>query len=235
MAWSDKWFLRDLIGDRANPSKTVRSWPALKHLELRSFSGKFWGSSQDVEELVQFLLLHSRLECLFFRPTYWIGKALPFSLAAYPDALPKLRRLHGSLRFMSGVCASSSACASLRYIFDTQDNFGEDEPMFDHFLSSFSQLQSPSLKRLRISTPGTGPVVFSRLAQFAPNLEFLELLPPSNMYGRKERRLVLPAGELNPLVCNVSLLCPRGVLTLLSSDLHTRSPGAISSSSHHWP
>ncbi|KAF8596808.1 hypothetical protein BDV93DRAFT_610676 [Ceratobasidium sp. AG-I] len=195
----DTWSLQDLIGDRGNPSRPVRVWPGLKHLELRYFSGKFWKSAQDIEELIQFLLLHDRLECVVFKPLYWTGHALPFSLAAYSSALPNLRRLHGPLRFITGVCGSSSARASLRYIFDTPDNFTEECDFFDEFISTFSQAQSTSLKKLRISTSKTSPALFSQLAQLAPNLEFLELLPPLNSYGRSDKRLGLPTGEMDPL------------------------------------
>lgn len=129
--------LQDLIGHRGSPTSPIRLWPFLKHLELRFISGKFWESARDIEEFIHFLLLHDQLGFLIFRTTHWTGHTHSFSLAAYPGALTNLRRLHGSLWFISGVVVAP-VLASLQCIFDTRDDLAEASSFFDQFVWSFS-------------------------------------------------------------------------------------------------
>ncbi|KAF8596826.1 hypothetical protein BDV93DRAFT_610687 [Ceratobasidium sp. AG-I] len=198
----EPWSLLDLICDQSQTDKPVRTWPNLKHLELHYFSQQIWSSEADVQKFTQFLLAHDGLESLVLQPLFWRDETSTFSLEGYPGALPNLRRLHGSLGFICGVCASLSACASLQYVFSPSSEQSHDPELFDRFVSSFSRIPRSSLKKLRISTPGTGPQLFSQLARIAPNLEFLEILPPRNRFSSEDEdddRLVFPTGDLHPV------------------------------------
>lgn len=203
----EAWSILDLIRDRSQQGNPVKVWPSLKYLELHYFSGRFWTSEVDCQMFTQFLVSHGRLESLIMKPQSWHGEER-FSLAAYPGALPNLRRLHGSLGFICGVSDSPSACASLQYVFNPPSERTRDSRLYDRFISAFSRLPRSSLKRLRITTPGTGPVVFSQLAQIAPDLEFLEVVPPPDRFERDEDdEIILPTGELNPLVRTLFSSC----------------------------
>jgi hypothetical protein len=193
------WSLMDLICNISKLDRPLYTWPQLLHLELRYFHSNFWSTQDHLRNLENFLATHDRLETLILRdsPNHF-GH---LSLLQFPNALPRLRRLHGPFALIVGVIESTRACASLKYIFDTvKGGYLSNIPDQARFFVAFQNAGPTQLKRLRISTATPGLALFVDLARVAPNLEFIELISPNTNSYDEDGELVVSAVDQSPIV-----------------------------------
>ncbi|KAF8607176.1 hypothetical protein BDV93DRAFT_520066 [Ceratobasidium sp. AG-I] len=159
-------------------------WPNLKHLVLRFLVASLWQEADEVDFLTRFLVAHPNLETLVFYEAGFRGSpsetALPFSLAPYPDSLPRLKVLRGSLRLIAGVLESAAACSSVISVIDSSEeglDGGEAKaPYVDRIIGALERAPSNQVQRLRLEVPQLNRAFYSKLAAIAPNIRFLEFL-----------------------------------------------------------
>ncbi|CAE7161075.1 unnamed protein product [Rhizoctonia solani] len=178
-----KWSLVDFICDAFSPNKPIFVWPNLSHLVLRFWKGKLWQSTEEVALLVRFLVAHPKLETLVLQETYIEDTedqtAKPFSLAVHPDSLPALKRLLGSPRLIAGVLESRAACSSVERVIDNSEEGFDSEvkvPYIDRILDALENVPDNQIQRLRLEIPQLNRNLYSRIAQLAPKIRFLEFL-----------------------------------------------------------
>lgn len=188
---SGRWSLLDMICDNSSPSadKPIFVWPDLQHLTLRFFKGAFWQSAEEVEVLAKFLIAHPKLETLFLHETCLEDSesetAQPLSLASHPDSLPCLKKLLGSPRLLAGVLESRAALASVRTVIDESeeglDDGGAKAPYIERILSALEKVPENQIRRLRLEVPQLNRGLYTKFAQLAPNVRFLEFLRPLDL------------------------------------------------------
>jgi hypothetical protein len=177
---SGMWSLQDVIYDDSK----LFVWPNLQHLVLCFFKGDLWQSAEEVEKLLQFLVAHPHLETLVLRETCLEDSesetAIPISLSAHPDSLPRLKRLLGSPRLIAGVLESPVACSSLVTVIDNSeegfDGEGAKAPYIDRIIAALEEVPDNSIRRLRLEVPQLSRSVYASFARVVPNVQFIEFL-----------------------------------------------------------
>ncbi|CAE7080397.1 unnamed protein product [Rhizoctonia solani] len=180
------WSLVDFIRDATSPDKPTFVWPNLSYLVLRFWKGALWQSAEEVELLANFLVAHPKLETLVLQETCVEDSqsetAEPLSLAKYPGSLPALKRLLGSPRLISGVLESRAACLSVERVIDNSeegfDPDGAKAPYIDRIMNAIENVPNNHIQRLRLEVPQLSRDVYTRIAQIAPGIRFLEFLRP---------------------------------------------------------
>lgn len=166
---------------------------------MRFLQASLW---QDVDELdcfTMFLVAHPSLETLVL-PEAAPGEIhLVFSLAPYPDSLPRLKVLQGSPSLVAGVLESTAACSSVVSIADVSkekvDAEGSKTPYVDRIITALEKVPSNQLQRLRLEVPQLDRAFYSKLARVAPNIRFLEFLTAFRC-----RNTTLTGPDFNPVV-----------------------------------
>ncbi|KAG9121454.1 hypothetical protein FRC07_002588 [Ceratobasidium sp. 392] len=180
---SGKWQLQQVICHDQQPF----IWPNLKRLVLCFFQGDLWQSAEEIDQLVEFLITHPRLDTLVLRETCLEDPqsetALPLSLSAHPDSLPVLKKLLGSPRLISGVLESSAACASLTTIIDNSeegfDAEGAKGPYVDRILTALKKAPNNLVQHLGLEVPQLSQSIYAAFADAIPNVQFVEFLGDS--------------------------------------------------------
>ncbi|CAE7161078.1 unnamed protein product [Rhizoctonia solani] len=180
---SGNWSLIDFICDASSPNKPIFVWSNLSHLVLRFWNGRLWHSTGEVALLVRFLVAHPKLRTLVLQEKCIVDvedqTAKPFSLAKHSDSLPALKRLLGSPRLIAGVLESQAACSSVERVIDNSEEGFDSEvkiPYIDRILNALENVPDNQIQRLRLEIPQLNRNIYSRIAQLAPKIHFLEFL-----------------------------------------------------------
>lgn len=229
---NDRPPLANLICDPSLSHNSIFVWPDLQYLVIRPLD-TWWKSSQGVELLAKFLAAHSKLETLrifeYFGPNPPSPLTPPFSLAPYPDSLPSLKKLMGSARLIAGVLESRGACSSVQVV--VQNELPEQEQNgWAHVQRAIHALEKApgnQIRRLSLQAPRFNHELYSKLAQLAPGIQFLELFPDMN-------DPVTPDAEFEAVVVSRCSSPTSVLLTDSQLDQNHCRIKQVHESQHHW-